>query len=123
MGKLIYGPQGAEFEFDDRLLAHLRVVIVMKFRRRESFTFNWTLDSDSGGGRMSLWLDPSIPLQFRFFGGREPALNRAWVDALASVAASSAGLIPLPEPHAPAAHAPATHASDASDASADDVPE
>lgn len=98
MGRLIYGPQGAEFEFDDRLLAHLRVVIVMKFRRRESFTFSWDLESSVGSGRMCLWLDPSIPLQFRFFGSREPALNRAWVDALASVAASSAGLIPVAEP-------------------------
>ena len=115
MGKLIYGPQGAEFEFDDRLLAHLRVVIVMKFRRRESFTFNWRIDSESGGGRMSLWLDPSIPLQFRFFGGREPALNRAWVDALASVAASSAGLIPVPEPHSETTNAP--------DAQEDSAPE
>jgi hypothetical protein len=101
MGKLIYGPQGAEFDFEDRLLAHLRIVIVMKFRRRESFTFNWDLDVGAGGGRMSLWLDPSIPLQFRFYGGREPALNRAWVDALASVAASSAGLVPVAEPRAP----------------------
>ena len=27
MGKLIYGSQDAEFEFEDRLLAHLRVVV------------------------------------------------------------------------------------------------
>jgi hypothetical protein len=98
MGKLIYGPQGAEFEFDDRLLAHLRVVIVMKLRRRESFTLSWELPAEAGSGRMCVWLDSSVPLQFRFFGSREPALNRAWVDALASVAASSAGLMPLPEP-------------------------
>ncbi|MCU1478574.1 MAG: hypothetical protein JWQ64_3267 [Subtercola sp.] len=98
LGKLIYGPQGAEFDFEDRLLAHLRVVIVMKLRRRESFTLSWDLDSDAGSGRMCVWLDSSVPLQFRFYGSREPALNRAWVDALASVAASSAGLLPLPEP-------------------------
>jgi hypothetical protein len=101
MGKLIYGTNGAEYEFDDRLLAHLRIVIVTKFRRRESFTLTWELGADRGGGRVSLWLDPSIPLQFLFFGSREPALNRAWVDALASISASSVGLIPLPEPAVP----------------------
>jgi hypothetical protein len=100
MGVLIYGSQGAEFDFNDRLLAHLRVVIVTKLRRRESFTLSWELDSAVGSGRISLWMDSSIPLQFRFFGSREPVLNRAWVDALASVAASSAGLIPVPEPQA-----------------------
>ena len=54
----------------------------------------------NGSGRISLWLDPSIPLQFRFDGSREPVLNRAWIEALASVAASTTGLIPLPEPAA-----------------------
>jgi hypothetical protein len=101
MGKLIYGTNGAEYEFDDRLLAHLRIVIVTKFRRRESFTLTWELGTERGGGRISLWLDPSIPLQFHFFGSKEPSLNRAWVDALASISASSVGLIPLPEPGAP----------------------
>jgi hypothetical protein len=101
VGKLIYGTNGAEFEFEDRLLAHLRIVIVTKFRRRESFTLTWDLGVERGGGRMSLWLDPSIPLQFHFYGGKEPALNRAWVDALASISASSVGLMPLPEPATP----------------------
>ncbi|MCU1441677.1 MAG: hypothetical protein JWP85_2674 [Rhodoglobus sp.] len=98
MGRLVYGPAGSEFEFDDRLLAHLRVVIVTKLRRRESFTLTWEVGGSRGGGRVSLWLDPSVSLEFHFLGGREVSLNRAWVDALASVAASSVGLIPLPEP-------------------------
>jgi len=98
MGKLIYGSQDSEYEFDDRLLAHLRVVIVTKLRRRESFTFTWDYPASNGSGRMSIWMDPSIPLQFRFFGGREPSLNRAWIEALSAVAASTMGLIPLPEP-------------------------
>lgn len=109
MGRLIYGALGSEFEFDDRMLAHLRVVIVMKLRRRESFTLSWELGAGAGSGRVSLWLDPSIPLQFRFLGGREPALNRAWIDALASVAASSAGLVPVPEPQAQALLAEVLH--------------
>ena len=98
MGKLIYGSQDAEFEFEDRLLAHLRVVIVTKLRRGENFTFTWDYPTSNGSGRMSLWMDPAIPLQFRFYGGREPSLNRAWSGALSGVAASTMGLVPLPEP-------------------------
>ncbi|GAA2224056.1 ATP-dependent DNA ligase [Herbiconiux moechotypicola] len=103
MGTLVYGPQASEFEFDDRLLAHLRVVIVTKFRRRESFTLSWEMHRDSGGGRISLWLDPSIPLQFRFRGSREPSLNREWIEHLATIAGSTTGLVPLDEPNAPTA--------------------
>ena len=98
MGKLIYGSQDAEFEFDDRLLAHLRVVIVTKLRRHESFTFTWDYPSSHGSGRMSLWMHPSIPLGFRFFGSREPQLNRAWIESLSAIAGSTVGLVPLPEP-------------------------
>jgi hypothetical protein len=98
VGKLIYGSQDAEFEFEDRLLAHLRVVIVTKLRRRENFTFTWDYPTSNGSGRMSLWMDAAIPLQFRFYGGREPSLNRAWIEALSGVAASTMGLVPLPEP-------------------------
>jgi hypothetical protein len=100
VGRLVYGPNSSQFEFDDRLLAHMRVVMVMKLRRRESFTLSWDEGAARGGGRVCLWIDSSIPLEFHFLGGREPALNRAWIDALASVAASSVGLVPLPEPAA-----------------------
>jgi hypothetical protein len=96
MGYLVYGPQLDAYAFDDRVLAHLRVVIVMKLRRQEPFTFSWTLPP--GGGRVSLWLAPSIPIEFRFAERREPALNRAWLDSLASVAAGPSGLVLLPEP-------------------------
>lgn len=98
MGKLIYGHAGASFDFDDRLLAHFRIVIVTKLRRHESFTLTWDRALDEGGGRVSVWIDPSIPLQFRFDGSKEPTINRAWIEALVAVAASTTGLIPLPEP-------------------------
>lgn len=101
MGTLVYGTQGSTYEFDDRLLAHLRVVIVTKFRRRESFTLSWELHRESGGGRVSLWLDPAIPLQFLFRGSREPTLNREWIEQLAIVAGTTTGLIPLDEPGVP----------------------
>jgi len=100
VGKLIYGGSDASFEFDDRLLAHLRIVIVTKLRRRESFTLTWDTPLSEGSGRISLWLDANIPLRFHFYGTKEPTINRAWIEALAAVAASTVGLIPVPEPKA-----------------------
>ncbi len=102
MGVLYYGADGSELEFDDRLLAHLKVVIVGKLRRRESFTLSWELEHAQGSGRETIWLDPSIALRFRFFGGRPPQLNRAWIDALTRTAnKGDMRLVPEPMPGDP----------------------
>ncbi|MEA9985527.1 ATP-dependent DNA ligase [Subtercola vilae] len=98
MGKLIYGSPGTDIDFDDRVLAHLRVVIVTKLRRGESFTMQYASGLDSGAGHGSLWMHPSIPLQFRFYGSKEPSLNRAWIEALMLGASTTVGLQLLPEP-------------------------
>ncbi|WP_342780675.1 ATP-dependent DNA ligase [Subtercola boreus] len=87
-----------EIEFDDRVLAHLRVVIVTKLRRAESFTMQYAYGPESAAGHASLWLHPSIPLQFKFYGSKEPVLNRAWIEALMVGASSTVGLHLLPEP-------------------------
>jgi hypothetical protein len=92
VGLLAYD-NSTRVEFDDRLLAHLEVVIISKLRRREAFAMSWRESSIGGGGRSTLWLDPAIPLRFRFDGLHMPALDRGWVDRLASSAASSTGLI------------------------------
>ena len=98
MGKLIYGAPTWSMDFDDRELAHLRIVIVTKLRRGESFSLSWRADSASGMGRNSIWLHQAIPLQFVFFEDREPVLNRAWIDALMTKANSVSGLEIVPEP-------------------------
>jgi hypothetical protein len=98
VGKLVYGAPTWTAEFDDRSLAHLRIVMIAKLRRGESFSFSWKYEAAHGAGRSSLWVHPAIPLQFEFFGGREPALNRAWIDALMATANSPAGLELIPEP-------------------------
>jgi hypothetical protein len=98
VGKLIYGAPTWSVEFDDRELAHLRIVITTKLRRGESFSLTWTSDPGTGGGRSSLWLHQAIPLQFVFSGSEEPALNRLWVEALMAKANSSMGLELVPEP-------------------------
>nr|WP_241985128.1 MULTISPECIES: ATP-dependent DNA ligase [Cryobacterium] len=93
MGMLTYGNGKIEVEFDDRTLAHLQLVIIAKLRRRESFVFTWTNSKIVGHGRTSIWIDPSIPLQFQYLGNRSPTINRSWVDALMDSANSSSGLI------------------------------
>lgn len=98
MGRLVYGAPNWSVEFEDRALAHLRIVILAKLRRSESFSFSWKQDSNRGSGRSSFWVHPSIPMQFEFFGGREPVLNREWIDALMLTANSPNGLELVPEP-------------------------
>ena len=98
MGKLIYGAPTWAVEFEDRALAHLRIVITTKLRRGESFALTWTPDPGSGMGRSSIWLHQAIPLQFVFVESAEPSLNRLWVEALMARANSSLGLELVPEP-------------------------
>jgi hypothetical protein len=80
-------------EFDDRLLAHLQIVMVNKLRRRESFAMSWRDSVAVGDGRSAIWLDPSIPLYFKFEGSRVPLLDREWIARLAASADSSTGLV------------------------------
>ena len=98
MGSIVYDGKSAIIEIEDRLLAHLRLVILAKFRRHEYFSFNWTDPASLGSGRGTVWLGPQIPVVFRFEGSREPHINRAWVEALMNAANSPAGLTAVPEP-------------------------
>lgn len=98
MGKLVYGPGTVEIGFDDRTLAHLSIVIVAKLRRGESMLFSWRDDASVGDGRSSVWLEPSIPLYFKYFGSRPPKINRAWITALTMTANGNQGLHIVPEP-------------------------
>ena len=108
MGKLLYGDSDIEIEFDDRALTHLQIVIGSKLRRGESFFFSWKDDPAIGDGRSSIWLDKSIPLYFKFFGGKTPTLNREWLEILTSSANSGQGLIFSEEPNG-ATNPPRSH--------------
>ncbi len=104
MGKLFYDSDTA-IEFDDRLLAHLQIVIAGKLRRNESFFFSWRDDQEAGDGRSVIWLHPALPLRFKYVGGRMPLINRVWIEELSRTANSTGGLMALPEPEAPSAPA------------------
>ncbi len=97
MGLLVVDNQKPGVELDDRLLAHLKVVVFAKFRRHESFGFSWDHASASGG-RTSIWFHESIPVKFVFFGGSAPDLNRAWIDELMIAANGASGLQLTKEP-------------------------
>jgi hypothetical protein len=97
MGRFSYDSK-LTVDFDDRLLAHLQAVIAAKIRRGEAFMFTWIDDDSTGDGRTTVWIHPHIPLAFKFFGKRGPAINRAWVEALMVSANSVAGLHIVPEP-------------------------
>ncbi|MDQ2690145.1 MAG: ATP-dependent DNA ligase [Chloroflexota bacterium] len=104
MGRFIYDATTNSVEIDDRLLAHLRIVVMNKLRRGESFMFD--IDIGDGSGRRSFWLNPSVPLQFHFYGSRQPQINRAWVEELLQVASGPNGLFIVPEPAEEAPPAP-----------------
>lgn len=91
MGSLTYGSWTVEF--DDRLLAHLQLVIVQRLRSRERFVMSWIDGIDSGSGRSSVWLHPEGDLYFRFAGSRSPSINPEWIQRLTESAQSSRGLI------------------------------
>jgi len=99
MGSMIYGAS-TEYTFDDRLLSHLKIAIVSKLRLGDSFLLNWSVSADEGSGRMSLWMSPSVPLQFHFKGSKAPELNRVWLEALERSSHSLRGMIVMSEKEA-----------------------
>ena len=91
MGTLTYGDV-QRFEFEDRLLAHMKLAIVTKLLRHESFLLNWTIPAEQGSGRMSLWISRETLLTFRFVSSRPPAINARWVEALTLTSARTGGM-------------------------------
>ena len=54
-------------------------------------------------------MNPSVPIQFHFFGSRQPRINRLWVEELMQAASGPNGLSIVPEPaeESPLAEEPA----------------
>ena len=98
MGYLTYDGGTAEVQLDDRVLAHLQIVIITKIRRQESFVFSWKEPIETGDGRSTVWLAPTVGLRFKFAGSRAIDINPTWLDVLYASAASGRGLRPEPEP-------------------------
>jgi hypothetical protein len=101
MGYLVYN-DATQYAFDDRTLAHLKIAITSKLRLQESFLLSWRIPAELGGGRVSVWISPAIPLQFLFQAPNPPALNRKWLEALARSSHSARGMVVLAEEDAEA---------------------
>jgi hypothetical protein len=97
MGRLTYDSTNF-VDFEDRLLAHLQIVIGRKIRFAESFYFSWKNDPKAGDGRCTIWITASMPLHFRYATSRAPDINREWLNLLSESANSPSGLVVLPEP-------------------------
>jgi hypothetical protein len=89
VGRLIYRDR-ATFDIDDRVLAHLRIVIMNKLRRNEGFMLQ--VPVNEGVRQASLWIHASNALVLQFYGGREPAIDRELVDQMMHDASGSDGL-------------------------------
>jgi len=100
MGTIQY--DGDKLHFDDRLLAHLQVVIVQKLRADESFLMSWVNGVSAGSGRTSIWIHPHALLRFDFEGSRPVEINRDWLHTLQESANGSRGLIVTDERGLPA---------------------
>ncbi|WP_343923047.1 hypothetical protein [Rhodoglobus aureus] len=101
MGQFVYGA-GAKYDFTDRTLAHVKVAAGLKLRRQESFYLSWVKPASEGSGRVTVWLSPSIPVQFQFKTPHPEDLNRVWLKALAMTALSDRGMVVLDEEEAAA---------------------
>jgi hypothetical protein len=89
MGTLRYG--AADLTVEDRLLAHVCIVIAQKLRRNESFLL--TLPDQRGkSASESIWLGPQSDISFVFSGNRAPSLNHEWLEQMMTESYSSRGL-------------------------------
>ncbi|WP_460784696.1 DUF7882 family protein [Microbacterium tumbae] len=80
-----------DIRIEDRALAHLKVVILTKLRRNESFSLSWKHPEEQKG-RSTIWLHPSIPLRFEFDEDEAPAMNPRWLEALMHSANTTGGI-------------------------------
>ena len=91
MGTMVHGDIAVDFE--DRLLSHLQIVIIQRFRRNEPLVVSWLDSLAVGDGRSSIWMTPNLPVYFKFAGSRVPAIDEAWLRRLSESASSSTGLL------------------------------
>ncbi len=92
MAKLFYGTTVEPITVDDRMLAHVKVVVATKLRRGESFTLSWIHGADEPTGRSTIWLQPAIPLRFVFDSEQPETLDQNLLKRMANDANSSRGL-------------------------------
>lgn len=84
MGQIVYGSGVRTIPVDDVTLAYVKTIAVMKLRRNEAFTI--TLQTSASAGPLSVWVHPSIGLQFLFDEDARVELDRTRLEALMQAA-------------------------------------
>jgi hypothetical protein len=97
MGTLAIGSNGTLIDIDDRTLGHLRVVILAKLRRGESFAFNWDHAEVDEMAAATTWMQPTMEVEFSFDTEEPVVINKRWADRLMHSANSVKGLEIIPE--------------------------
>ena len=92
MGKLTYGAIQREIQIDDRLLAHLEVVVLSRLRRNNAFALRWAERADDGDSRRTVWVHQASDLYFEYDSPEAPELDRELLDRLAKAADSNTGI-------------------------------
>jgi hypothetical protein len=82
MGTLEYNSARPSITVDDSTLAHLKIVIGTKLRRQESFMMTWLPEGKAPAGRLTIWMNPSIPLVIEFDDATLPAIDPARVERM-----------------------------------------
>jgi hypothetical protein len=101
VGTLKY--DGTTVEFDDRILAHIQLIVLQKLRRQESFYLAWQDADESGGGRTGIWVHTAATLTFHFTTNDDPGIDREWLEKLMGSANSVGGLF-ITDPDGAALH-------------------
>jgi len=81
MGNLEYNSSRPPIDVDDTTLAHLKIIIGTKLRRQESFMMTW-LPEKTATGRLTIWMNPSIPLVFEFDDPKPAAIDAARIQRM-----------------------------------------
>lgn len=92
MGKLTYGAIQREIEMDDKLLAHIEMIVLSRLRRNNAFALRWIEKIEVGDGRRTIWISPSSDLYFEYDKHEQPELDRVLLDKLAAAADSNLGV-------------------------------
>lgn len=114
MGSIFYGEMDHAIHIDDVVLAHLKVVIITKLRRQESFSLSWQHPEGEDPGRSTIWLNQAIPLRFVFDDPETAPLNPEWVATMANSVNSTGGITVLSKDMLTAAEAAALSEAPAS---------
>ncbi|GAB3605116.1 hypothetical protein GCM10027413_05250 [Conyzicola nivalis] len=98
MGTLYYGDARYAIILDDRTLAHLKIIVLTKLRRNESFAYSWQRKSTDGSGHGTVWFHSALSLHFEFLGSKDPDINLTWLEEMSASANRALGLVIPPEP-------------------------